>query len=95
MFDRPAQVSFVRMDDTVMSIGSTIDTGAKSISLTRRADQNWAAALSFDRPSPDRLTLSGEMDGKKIQMRLRLYPREKFLLVTRGFNWVQEYPFNR
>ena len=41
------------------------------------------------------MTLHGEMDGKKIQMRLELFPRENFLLVTRGFNWVQEFPFNR
>ena len=47
------------------------------------------------RPSPDRLTMSGEMDGKTVVMRLELFPRERFLLVSRGFNWVQEYPFNR
>ena len=41
------------------------------------------------------MTLDGEMDGKQIQMRLELFPREKFLLVSRGFNWIQEYPFNR
>lgn len=95
VFDRPAFMSFVRMDDTVMTVGSKIDEGAKSINLTRANDQKWAAAFSFERPSPARLTLSGEMDGKRIQMRLELFPREKFLLVTRGFNWVQEYPFNR
>ena len=95
VFDRPTQMSFVRMDDTVRTAGSKIDTGAKSIGLTKPGDQAWAASFSFDRPSPDRLTLNGEMDGKKIQMRLQLHPREKFLLVTRGFNWVQEYPFNR
>jgi hypothetical protein len=95
VFDRPTQMSFVRMDDTVVSVGSTIDEGAKSINLTKPADQKWAAAFSFERPAPDRMTLSGEMDGRRIQMRLKLFPRENFLLVTRGFNWVQEYPFNR
>ena len=35
------------------------------------------------------------MDGKKIRLELELFPRERFLLVTRGFHWMQEYPFNR
>jgi hypothetical protein len=35
------------------------------------------------------------MDGRKVRMRLELQPRENFLLVTRGFNWIQEFPFNR
>jgi hypothetical protein len=95
VFDRPTSMTFVRMDDTTMSIPAKLDPNARSISLTKPADQKWTASFSFDRPSPDRLTLNGEMDGKKIQMRLQLYPREKFLLVTRGFNWIQEYPFNR
>jgi hypothetical protein len=78
-----------------MSVGSKIDEGAKSINLTKPADQKWAAAFSFERPSASRLILSGEMDGRKVQMRLELFPRENFLLVTRGFNWIQEYPLNR
>ena len=41
------------------------------------------------------MTLTGTMDGKPIEMRLQLFPREKFLLVSRGFNWIQEFPFNR
>jgi hypothetical protein len=95
VFDRPTFMSFVRMDDTVMTAGSKIDMDGKSISLTKPAAQRWAAAFSFALPSPDRMTLTGEMDGKKIQMRLELFPREKFLLVSRGFNWIQEYPLNR
>lgn len=62
---------------------------------TRPADPKWGARFTYDQPSPDRLTMSGEMDGKRIVMKLELFPRERFLLVSRGFNWVQEYPFNR
>jgi hypothetical protein len=28
-------------------------------------------------------------------MQLRLVDRSKFMVVSRGFHWVQEYPFNR
>jgi hypothetical protein len=88
-------MSFQRMDDTFVQFGNTIDTSAKTLVLTRATDPQWGANFTFDQPEPHRMTLSGAMDGKNVVMRLELWPREKFLLVTRGFNWVQEYPFNR
>jgi hypothetical protein len=30
-----------------------------------------------------------------LHMHLQLLDREKFLLVNRGFHWMQETPFNR
>jgi hypothetical protein len=39
--------------------------------------------------------LDGTMEGHKMRMLLQLVDREKFLLVSRGFHWIQEYPFNR
>ena len=95
VFDRPAFMSFVRMDDTVMGVGTKIDSAGGSMTLNKAGDPNWSAAFRFSRPSPNRLTMTGEMDGRRIEMQLALHPREKFQLTTRGFNWVQEYPYNR
>ena len=47
------------------------------------------------RPGVNQLMLAGEMDGRRIEVRLALVDRNAFLLVSRGFHWVQEYPFNR
>ena len=41
------------------------------------------------------MSLDGDMDGHKIRMSMRLFDHTKLLLLSRGFNWVQEYPFNR
>lgn len=46
------------------------------------------------RPSTDQLTLDGKMDGHDVHMQLKLVDRNKFLLVNRGFHWVQA-PFIR
>lgn len=35
------------------------------------------------------------MDGHNIEMRVRLFDYRHFLLLSRGFKWVQEYPFIR
>ena len=95
LFQTPTGMTFQRMDDTFASYGLKIDVNAKRLAVSKAADKSWSATFTFDRPSPERLVLDGEMDGHKIHMQLALYDRSRFLLVTRGFHWIQEYPFNR
>jgi hypothetical protein len=35
------------------------------------------------------------MDDHQVRIELQLTDRNKFLLVGRGFHWIQEFPFNR
>jgi hypothetical protein len=93
IFDRPTSAAFQRMDDTFAMFGAKVDTSHKSIALTRGATQG--GRFTYEQPAPDRLTLAGELDGRTLQMTLQLVDRHSFLLVNRGFNWIQEYPFNR
>ena len=90
-------MNFWRMDDTTFGRPAQYDMEKKTITL--REGQGEAAktvgTFTFERPSPDRLTLDGHLNGKKIRMETHLFPRENFLLVNRGFNWIQEAPFNR
>jgi hypothetical protein len=67
----------------------------KTLTLTRATDKNWKAAFSFERPAPDRLILDGAMDSHKTRLQLKLVDRNSFLLVSRGFHWISEVPFNR
>jgi hypothetical protein len=39
--------------------------------------------------------LSGDFEGKKVHAHLTMLPREKSLLMTRGFHWINDVPFNR
>jgi len=95
IFDRPDRTSFQRMNDSLLTFNAKLDANKKTIGLTKTDDAKWKAALSYDRPANDHITLSGEMDGHRVAMELRLVDRETFLLVNRGFHWVQERPFNR
>jgi len=89
-------MAFWRMDDTFFQMPAIIDLNKKTITISQGPG---AAAnvgnFSLDEPSPGKLTLEGDLQGKKIRMETTLFPREKFLLVSRGFNWIQELPFNR
>ena len=95
IFDFPARMTFQRMDDSFASYGAAIDAGAKTLALTKPGDKNWKANFTFQRVARDRLTLDGNMDSHKVHMQLQLVDRNKFLLVNRGFHWIEEYPFNR
>jgi len=92
-----AAMSFWRMDDTTFNHPARYDMEKNTIVLT--AGQGEAAktigTFAFQRPAPDRLIFDGELSGRKIRMETHLFPRENFLLVNRGFNWIQEMPFNR
>ena len=95
IFDFTTFTSFQRMDDTTAGFGSTINDKDKTVTLTKPADTNWKASLSYDRPAQDQLILDGSMDGHKVHMQLKLFDRNKFTLVNRGFHWINEYPFQR
>jgi hypothetical protein len=85
------------MDDTTYGVPAQVDLTAKTITLTLgQGDQRKTiGTFSIDQPAPDRLVLDGALNGRKIRMETHLFPRENFLLVNRGFNWIQELPFNR
>jgi hypothetical protein len=95
IFDFPERASFQRMDDTYAGYGASINVNDKTLALTKGDDKNWKGDFHFQRVAQDQLTLDGKMDGHMIHMQLQLVDRNKFLLVNRGFHWVQEYPYNR
>lgn len=95
VFDSPQYVTFYEMDDQKQSYRSSFDLNAKTLALSKSAGQTWKAHFSFTRLDSTHLLLDGTMDSHKIHAECALLDRSKFLLVTRGFHWVQDYPFNR
>jgi len=95
IFDFPNNMSFQRMDDSFTGFNTAIDVQNNSLALTKATDKNWRANFAIERKSPEQLILDGTMDDHKVRMQLRLVSRDSFLLVNRGFHWVQEVPLNR
>ena len=89
IFDSPDSVVFQRTDDSFARYAASIDLHNKTIALAKGASKAWKAAFSFQRPADDRLILSGEMDGKNIQMRLQRLEFDTFRLLNSGFRWVR------
>ncbi|MFZ0641429.1 MAG: hypothetical protein WAN33_14275 [Candidatus Acidiferrales bacterium] len=96
VFDFPQYVSIQSMnEDSGHYYGAKIDVNAKTLVLSSLADKNWKANFSFAQPAPSQLVLDGVMAGHKVHAQLELFDRSKFLLVSRGFHWISERPFNR
>lgn len=95
VFDYPQYATTYSMDDGGQFYGANIDMKTGTLALTKPSDKNWKAVFSFTRPDDSHLILDGLMDNHKIHAELELFDRSKFLLVRRGFHWVQDYPFNR
>jgi hypothetical protein len=89
------QIIFQRMDNTFVFYPAPIDDGAKMIVLAKMDDPKWSARLTVDHPDAAHLSLDGDMDGRQIRLLLQLADHSRMRLLNRGFNWVQEYPFNR
>lgn len=95
IFDFPNRMTFQRIDDSFAGHGVAIDEKNRTLVISDDKDKNWKANFSFERPAADQMKLDGTMDGHAVHMELKQMDRNQFRLVSRGFHWIQEYPFNR
>ena len=66
-----------------------MNTGSRTLALTRGNSRSWGARFTFERPADDRLILRGQMDDDRIEMRLRRQDLDTFRLLNSGFRWVR------
>lgn len=94
IFDTRARMAFQCMDDSFVFYTAQFNDKTNMLAMTRGADQ-MQATLRVVRRGTNQMTLTGALDNQTVDMRLQRSERDRFLLVSRGFHWVQEYPFNR
>src|SRR4029077_4135009 len=95
IFDYPGRMAFQRTDDTFAPYGVSVNLPEKTLAFTKSGDKNWKASFTFRQPAGDQLILDGRMDNHQVHMELQLTDRNSFLLVSRGFHWIQEAPLGR
>jgi hypothetical protein len=95
VFDNPGQMGIFHMNDFRDRYNVEVDTAKKTLAMTRRFEPDWKTTVAYHQPAPDRLTLEGTFDGKKIRALMHRTEPPKFLLLTRGFHWINEVPYNR
>lgn len=71
------------------------DTIAKKIVLYANNDTLNKAYFAYSQPEKDILEMRGKWGSDSLYMRMKKFDLNNFLLVNRGFNWINEEPFNR
>ena len=70
------------------------DQAKGTVTITRRGEPE-PMTLSFKQPESGMLVLEGRFDGGMVSARLRRQDDAPPLLISRGFHWINEFPFNR
>jgi uncharacterized membrane protein YphA (DoxX/SURF4 family) len=74
----------------------TSDPSQHTLALTLTADPLAApVTLSVTELADDQIEVSGQIDDDLVTARLHKMDESKQLLMTRGFHWINEAPFNR
>jgi uncharacterized membrane protein YphA (DoxX/SURF4 family) len=94
IFDFPIMAAVQRTDNSLVYYRAAIDTQAKTISITGNGRSGSKGQFTFDRAG-GQLTLAGDMDGQRLRVQMQSVDAGKLPLVSRGFHWIQEYPYNR
>jgi len=96
IFDRfPGALGVQLTSGTRQRFRIQVDTDKKTIQFTKREDPNAKSDFTYEEPGKDQMTLAGNLDGHQIQARLHKTDEGNFLLMSRGFHWINEVPYNR
>lgn len=76
--------------------GFVPDTVSQTIKMYNYRDSaNQNTILEYARPTPDSLVIKGIWINDTLDIQFTRRDKKDFLLMNRGFHWINEYPFNR
>jgi hypothetical protein len=87
------------MNDTLTAYSLRIDTTQRLLMIGDFRDSTKKWRLHYRPAVKDSLVLWGSRfrgnQVDSVSMVMVRYPAERFWLTSRGFNWINEYPYNR
>jgi len=83
------------MDDTKLGLRVITDEKTKAITFTIPNAMATPDTLACTKPDEEHLALEGKIGEDALVMKLKKLPLPQFQLQTRGFHWIQEFPYNR
>ena len=93
IIEYPGYIGFQLMDGSQSYYGLVL--GKRRLALTKSDDKTWRSSFTYKETQPGLLTLDGTMDGRRTRLTLRREDESSYRLISRGFHWINEWPFNR
>jgi hypothetical protein len=84
-----------RADGHTVRLRLAVDAQKKTLTFTRREDPKNPIVLRYSQPGPDQVRIEGKFEGGETVALLRREGEASSLLMSRGFHWINETPFNR
>jgi len=92
--DYPDFVSVVTMDDKIQRYQSKLDTVEQKFTFSLARDTAREYEFHYEKKGKD-LKLDGVLFGDSLSINLKHYDLKNMGLLNRGFNWINEVPYNR
>ncbi|WP_223032723.1 DoxX family protein [Hanstruepera marina] len=83
------------MTDDIRAYNFIIDSTKQKASIFKRDSDTLNNNFNYKNPNKYFLELEGVIDNDSLHIILNKVDHEKFMLNSRGFNWINERPFNR
>ncbi len=98
VFDAPNLLSIQMMDGSLQQYYLRLNEQQNRLTFAELGSQHWKASLSYENSQPDSMTMTGRMDGRPFTAhlgKLDLSDPHRFLLINRGFHWVNQGALRR
>ena len=83
------------MNDTIRAYAFEVDSSARKIVIYSRNDTTHKSHLAYSLMGKDSLMIRGKWLQDSVVITFTKYQLDKFLLVNRGFHFINELPFQR
>jgi hypothetical protein len=93
VFEYPDSISVQLMNGSQSEYGLIL--GKRRLTLTKSDKKTWRPSFVYKETQPGLLALDGTMDGRKTRLTLRREDERSYPLISRGFHWINETPFDR
>ena len=88
----PGAITVRAMDDSVRGYPTEYGKGTNTVTLSPKGAKS---VFTYTRPDSEHVLLEGTLGNDALSINMRQIDTSKFLLVSRGFHWISELPFNR
>jgi hypothetical protein len=95
LFEEPAYITIQLQSGGRKYYAVSLNTVNHKIILSDMNNPAWQRVLTTSESAPDVVSLESKGEGVPAHLKMHKLKDTQFVLKSRGFNWINEYPFNR